>query len=83
MQLDLLVAQMCSAQGYPALAPAILSGEIVAPLFWMLARQFGPVLALGRVQVMRGVQAGAGLAWSGEKALPLAERMIREAYPRG
>ena len=44
--LDLLVAQLCSAHGYPALAPQILSGEIVAPVFWLLARQFGAVLAL-------------------------------------
>lgn len=81
--LDLLVAQMCSAVGYPAMAPAIVSGEIVAPVFWLLARHLRPVLALARVQMMRSVGIGAALALAGDKAQPMAEREIREAYPRG
>ena len=79
--LDLLVAQLCSAHGYPALAPQIVTGEIVAPVFWMLARQFGRVLALQRVQGMRAVGVAIGAAMSGDTTV--ADRELREAYPNG
>lgn len=79
--LDLLVAQMCSAHGYPALAPQIVTGEIVAPVFWMLARQFGRVLALQRVQGMRAVSVAIGASFSGDTTV--ADRELREAYPDG
>ena len=81
--LDLLVAQLCSAHGYPALAPQIVTGEIVAPVFWMLALQFGAVLALGRAQGMRATAIGAALALGGEQAETAAQRTMREAYPGG
>jgi hypothetical protein len=83
LSMDRLVAQMCGAHGYPALAPQIVTGEISAPVFWMLARQFSATLAFGVMQQMRAVMVGAALAWTGEKAQPMADRIIREAYPRG
>lgn len=79
--LDLLVAQLCSSAGYPALAPEIVSGEIVAPVFWMLARQFGRVLALQRVQGMRAVSVAIGASFSGDTTV--VDRELREAYPDG
>lgn len=83
LDMDRVVAEMCSASGYPALAPQILSGEIVAPLFWMLARRMQAVLALGAAQVARGAMVGTAVAWNGKAAVPAYESLMNEAHPDG
>lgn len=74
---------MCSAHGYPGLASQILSGEILAVHFCLLARRLPTVAARGMVQAMRATMIGAMVAWHGSAAEPMADRLIAEAYPRG
>ena len=69
---------------YPGLAPAIVTGEIAAPVFFWLARSMKHVLALARVQQTNAVSLAVGLVMGDRDAvLRLARKDVEEAFPHG
>lgn len=58
-------------------------GEIEAPLFFLLCRQLGAVLALQRVQGAEAVMKGAAVVMVGKEALPALRDDRREAFGDG
>jgi hypothetical protein len=69
---------------FPAMAPAAVSGEILAPVFFWLSRQVKRAMAIQRVQQTSAVSLAVGMVM-GEKdaVLRLAEKDVREAFPDG
>lgn len=73
-----MVAHVC--HWYPG---EFRGGDIEAPLFFLLYRQLGSILALERVQTASGVMKGTAVVWVGESATPALEQDRREAFGDG
>lgn len=74
LPLDLVVARFCAL--YPG---EFQGGAIQAPLFYLLARRMGAVVAFQRLQMGHAVAGGVALVLGGEKARDVFRTYREEA----